>query len=563
MDYMTKNRNKGFSLIEVIIGVAVLTILLTPVVKQLAQTMKTNRLAKEQQYVNENATSLMEYTQKTSFTDLETTGSSADGDTYLTEPVTKFSKDCQIYIYDATTNSVSPISSYTLGGADVTVSYTTRVYKMNNVLLGSRRAEYTRTVLLDDLANKISSLTFTDETGATKGLSVLYNVGSLDDLTLSDGDLQLTSEGSIVKYGTENIGSADTPDNVDYISAIVCEKKDSNAVVEDANETLLGSMHDLKSTQMALVNGAVSDYDGTARDSLHTEMLDVIKTKAPLIYDQIQENETLNLDAYLSSFYKSIYIKINQNESEKYYQISVDVTYDASFTIDGNSYKADTMEYNVFAQKYNYDGTTPKVPSVYIEYQPFLVDEVGYASSEYIYVENYVDGASIYLYKPTKDYVYVSGQYTGYDSSKTYDSEEDELYDLYDTDGSTAKKYTQTGYTTAPVDIYINRVVANGKTAGKTVNLYTNLDVTKSETTEGKYGQFILNGTVDSTGKFENFSVTQDKKATASGSESLIRVLSVNDDKDTTDRLYTATVIVSPVADGVNTVTITGAKGGN
>ena len=62
---MARNKNKGFSIVEIVIAIAVLTLLLTPIVKQLAQTMRTNRIAKEQQYANENAQYVLEYIQNT------------------------------------------------------------------------------------------------------------------------------------------------------------------------------------------------------------------------------------------------------------------------------------------------------------------------------------------------------------------------------------------------------------------------------------------------------------------------------------------------------------------
>jgi hypothetical protein len=236
------------------------------------------------------------------------------------------------------------------------------------------------------------------------------------------------------------------------------------------------------------------------------------------------------------------------------------------------------MEYSVFSQKYRYDGSAPTVPAVYIEYQPFLIDDVGYASSEYIYIENYVDNATIYMYKPTKDYVYSSGQYYGYDSSKVYDSEEDELYDIYDAElaekkekkekgeAVTGKVYTQTGYSTVPVNIYINRMLGENEcgesTTGKLTNIYTNMDVTANAASAGKYGQFILNGSVD-TSKYANFTVTQEAEGSGVSGESTLRLLTLDQDKTNSDRLYTATVIVAPKEDGVNTVTLTGAKGGN
>ena len=52
---MAKNSNKGFSLIEIIIAIAVLTLLLTPIVRQYSQTLQVTRIAKEQQEQNELA----------------------------------------------------------------------------------------------------------------------------------------------------------------------------------------------------------------------------------------------------------------------------------------------------------------------------------------------------------------------------------------------------------------------------------------------------------------------------------------------------------------------------
>jgi hypothetical protein len=450
---------------------------------------------------------------------------------------------------------------------------------MNDVTLGSNKTEYTRTIVLDDLSNKLSSISFKDKDGNTHGLSVLYGVYSLDDITLpsaedSSDKYELTSEGSIVKYGTKTVGEAE----ISYVKGIVCTLKDSGNVVEDPNESQIGSMHDLVSSQMAMVNGDISDYDATARDALHTEMLDVIKKNAPETYDQIQNNETMNLDSYISGFTKSIYITIDKNDSDKsapYYQISVNVAYDASFNIAGKSYSLDTMDYSVFSQKYKYEGEdAPTVPSVYIEYQPFLIDEIGYATSEYIYIENYVDNATIYMYKPTKDYVYSSGNYYGASSAGTYDSEEDELNDLYDSQKGESKVYNQTGYSNVAVDIYINSVKATNSigetTEGKLTNLYTNLDVTKSGTdTSQQYGQFVLDGSLKDTLKYENFTVTQEttKSTTTtegSGTSPVLRLLGVENDTSNSDRLYTATVKVSPkTSTGVNGVTLTGAKGGN
>jgi hypothetical protein len=50
--------------------------------------------------------------------------------------------------------------------------------------------------------------------------------------------------------------------------------------------------------------------------------------------------------------------------------------------------------------------------------------------------------------------------------------------------------------------------------------------------------------------------------ATYDSSKTTLYLKKIQDDYTTNDRLYTATVIVEPVTASVNTVTLTGAKGG-
>ena len=67
---MAKTNNKGFTLIEIVIAVAILSVLLTPILKQFANTLETSRKAKALQEVNEMAGSEMEEFQTVSREDL-------------------------------------------------------------------------------------------------------------------------------------------------------------------------------------------------------------------------------------------------------------------------------------------------------------------------------------------------------------------------------------------------------------------------------------------------------------------------------------------------------------
>ena len=62
--------NRGFSLVEVIIAVAVLTILMAPIIQQIIQTLSTSAKAKERQYATENAEYVLNYFQETPLTSL-------------------------------------------------------------------------------------------------------------------------------------------------------------------------------------------------------------------------------------------------------------------------------------------------------------------------------------------------------------------------------------------------------------------------------------------------------------------------------------------------------------
>jgi prepilin-type N-terminal cleavage/methylation domain-containing protein len=583
MGFMAKNRNKGFSLIEVIIGVAVLTILLTPVVKQLAQTMRTNRLAKEQQYANESAEYLMEYAQKVNYSDLtalsdddiealgddgtyivSVNGCSSDSWAALSETEQKalVSRTCDVYIYDGT-GGYESIDEYA-STSGLQVSYTSNSYKFNTVELGSRKTKYTRTLILDDLNNKIAAYSFQDKTDVDKidGLRVYYSSDKSEEL--EDG-FSFTSDGSIVKYETDSNGDT-------YIAGIVCTLRNYADTVSDPNSTPLGSMQDLVSTQVALVNGDTTNYDDQAMNDLYAAALAYLKTNNPAEYDRAMNGTVNPLDepGYLDSLKKTITVKIDQgkdNTGETYYLVKVDVTYKSDVS--------EKLEYNAFSQKFYYeenaDGTIPSAPAVYIEYQPFSVDGIGYAADEYFFVENYVDNAKIYLYKAAKDLV----------NSTINSNDEDTLADATTVNKVSTGSDGNVSYETSEasgtrVKLHINMVKGTNdeavSTDGKTVRIYTNIvdtdelsgvkvssinseqfDVTKIIATDSIYDS-------DSYDAFESYNPSDDDY---DSSKTTLFIDDVANDTTYSQRLYTATVIVAPETAVANTVTLTGAKGGN
>ena len=62
---MVRKKNKGFSLIEVVVAVAILTLLISPILAQVIQTLSVSAAAKEKQYAVENAEYVLNYIQET------------------------------------------------------------------------------------------------------------------------------------------------------------------------------------------------------------------------------------------------------------------------------------------------------------------------------------------------------------------------------------------------------------------------------------------------------------------------------------------------------------------
>ena len=141
---MSKVRDKGFSIIEILIAVAVMTILISPIIAQVFQTVQTSARAKETQYVIDNADLVLEYFRSNSIKDLAVTGDKNDAVTV--NSVSEFKNvDCDVYI----------------GGSYFdTVQYDVTDYELAQVQLGREKNHYTRVVSMDDLTNKLGDNRF-------------------------------------------------------------------------------------------------------------------------------------------------------------------------------------------------------------------------------------------------------------------------------------------------------------------------------------------------------------------------------------------------------------------
>lgn len=538
---MAKKNNKGFSLVEIIIAIAILTLLLAPVMRQFTATMRTSRKAKETQYANEDAVYVLGYFQKDNIQNIIENKPVVDIKSNFTStaPVEKKVK-CELFGTDGKSLTTE-------------IEYTAKIYTLDNTKVGPRQIEYKRTVILDDLASKLKAA---DEKNDI-GYQISYNMTSADLAAFPTG-FELTNEGSIVKYDADH----------NNVIAAACE---TTTYVTDPNEANLGNIQDLDKSKVAIIDMDASGFDAEVERDFYAIFMErlrdvdedswrqaLLHNDKASILDQRHYLETITkvTKIYVEEFEKQnddIEDEDEDGEKVMYYVINVDVVYNNNYSFEdkvGKKYSyTDQLEYNAFSQPFY----TSRCPDIYMEYQPYVLSStktsVNYASNDYILIDNCVKDAKLYLYKPY----------------------EDQMTKIYGTDNIVGD--SKTGYlyydknikdTTAKV-VTINICNVSAKT--EDMQIYTNLKCEIDDTTkvfkdkQFKVDKFGVLPEVLTSAKNAKYSSTSAGDRTAFKPE-LIK--SVFADKRVEERLYTVTVKLEPTTDfGYNTITLTGAKGAN
>ncbi len=590
---MAKTNNKGFSLIEIVIAIAILSILLTPILKQFADTLETSRKAKALQSANEKAMYEVEEFQSFSKEDLDAKyGTPAETEVNL-----------ELYGVDG-----KPLPKKQEDGKDVDLVYTAYKYTLPDSVIGAKKDKYSNVVVLDDMSSKVRA--YMDET-APEHYKIAYGLTNEDLQKFpapsegEDGSVEqfvLTNEGSIVKYKNG------------IVVAVACESSADIDYVADANAVNLGNMHDLDKDAVAMIMGGTSNFDSEAFSALFSKAMDHLRD---LDYDSWQQallnvdNESILSTDTLSSSDRLIKVYTDKDAAGKYI-VRVDVYYNYNYRLqvtdkDGvtksNDYN-DVVSYTIFSQKFN----TKEPPEIYFEYQPYCIsssdEPIRYKSDDYFLFDNHVDGCKLYLYKPYKDQMNASADLNSYWDDKG------EYYTYYTDKSQTRKvkihlasKTSNESYIVNPAD---KQVDENGNEAANPFNrlyIFTNLDTTGYDLDSNGVTddlQFVsdsyddlfqyVKGKADEeqngSSSSDDTSVRYDKyplgkyytyKEVDDNNEEIVRndqdgnkiqpkkkiLYSLNEDEREEERLYTITVNLEPDKASLNTVRLSGAKGVN
>lgn len=593
---MAKTNNKGFSLIEIIIAVAILSILLTPIIHQFANSLETSRKAKALQEANETAVYEMEEFQSYSKEKLDEKYAADDPGNVTQHEVEVKLIDMQ----DDTADVDHPTK---------TIKYNVYKYKLPDCEIGAKKDKYTNVVTLDDLASKVRACG--GEGSGTTNYKVAYDLTESTRAKYGD-DFKLTNEGTVVRYNAEG-----------FIDAVVCTSRNpgGSAVqyVEDANDTNLGYMQDLNKDTDALVLGGISSYDSEAYSALFSKAMDHLREVDPRSWKQAllnKDNEsilTAQSDANTDRLIK-IHMDKETKDDKDIYSVKVDVYYYYKYSLhpsssneeikdtNGNQFE-DIITYTIFSQKFYTEKDSGKVPNIYFEYQPYCVSgqdaNVIYKENDYILFDNKVDGCKLYLYKPYRDQMNASADETAYD---TYNdakkdgfvyytdsnkwtrvkihlaSTSEDNVPSYDKDGKLkagslvpVRTYIYTnldigGYKEGATSYEIQYVKEDGATAKKDIpSQFISDDFGGMFTFSGKSVNPVLN---DITPRKPLANKYEEKKEDADGNISTVeserQVLNtLADDTRKAERLYTITVVMRPNSNTLNTVRLSGAKGAN
>lgn len=568
---MAKTNNKGFALIEIVIAVAILSILLTPILKQFANTLETSRKAKALQQANETAVYEMEEFQTVTKEELD--------DKYG----------------DPTVHTDMVVRLLDTDGTEITstLKYSAYEYKLDDRKIGAKQDVYSNVVVLDDLSNKIRAY---GGESATKHYKVAYNLTDADLGKFGTG-FTLTNEGSIVEYN-----------DAGFVTAIVCTDKNANGTpvsyVENPNEVNLGNMHNLDKNAVALVMGGTSSFDSEAFSALFSKAMDHLRE---LDYESWQQallnvdNESILSQDSMNNSKRLIKIyadkAVDSTTGKDCYIVKVDVYYDYNYSLVVKGEKKsdfhDMVSFTVFSQKF----FTKEPPEIYFEYQPYCISGANsknaiYQTNDYILFDNYVDECKVYLYKPYKD-------------QQNYDANIDNYYKMVDTDGDgtpDSKEEYYTYYTdkakTQKVKIHLASKNSNtalsldsdgnvlDTDAMDRVYVFTNLDVNGYEegSADAQFVSDAFGGTFDYVkGEKESRSSVEDamaakylkyelgqkyttniKQSDGSVTNGSMKVLyTLSEDTREAERLYTVTVKLTPDKENLNTVRLSGAKGAN
>jgi hypothetical protein len=341
---MTKLNNKGVSLIDCLIAVAVLALLVSPIIAQLFSTIQVSAEAKEKQYVIDDATDVYEYFRKYDNKELEKNIARENESGFKIVNMTKSSGLCELYKSNG--DKILSIDKPAPGTTNkIKFDYT--IYELEESdKFGRAGNKYRRVVVRSNLRNKLYE----------NGYQIDYSVTNGSTNTL-DSHFKFRSDNSIVWMTNANASKDDLYDD-SKIEGIVVKQIDgvdstfiSNMM--DPNNIDIGNVQDIDAEKMAIISGDATSIDYQLDLSLQNVLVQYA-TSHPESAIGTYANDPTGLNNYIKAVISNssstskvrkikVYITAGKNalgqpdidattNKPKFYTVKCDVTYRVTFS---------------------------------------------------------------------------------------------------------------------------------------------------------------------------------------------------------------------------------------
>lgn len=331
---MSRVKNRGVSMVEILISIAIFAILMIPIVSGIISAMHNTTQAKTLQYRNEYAENLMEYVKEESLVNI------LDGD-YL-----------------------SSIGSY---DNNVSIDF----YKDTSTLGYDSNLK-----AIVDLA-KTKSWTLNETTSdITSGVGADRVYYPYENYMIS-GKVKLGTEHTTYSYKMQ-------------VSNKYYAEKEASSSYANPNNLALGIVEDIDHTKVALINGTIANYDTAVSNAFMTKKLEILKRVDPTVYDQyINQVEDVTLFPEDTAT-RVITVKVSGSEKTGY-KVTCSLSYkDNCETRDNVATELGdyTIEYVPFEYNYPVDSNTGKaeLPNIYLMYNVCLYNGK-FAADDYIVID--------------------------------------------------------------------------------------------------------------------------------------------------------------------------------
>lgn len=331
---MRKSKNIGVSMVEILISIAIFSILMMPIVSSIMSAMTSTRDAKTIQYRNEYVENVVEYVKQDSieniikgeyFSDI---GSYTDGSTYPVTVDAEFRKD-------GNTNVLEP-----------------KLVELKNAI--DSKAWVT---VSEDASDVVTS------NGVSGDVYFPY-----EKYTLS-GKVKLGAKNSTYSYKME-------------VSNKYYAEKEQQGSYVNPNNLALGIVEDFDHTKVALINGTIANHDNSVSNAFLTKKIEVLKEayerdpENNVQYEQYMSQATANPLFSADTATRIITVKVS-GSSTAGYKVACLMKYHDN--CESNAIvKAALEDYNIeyvpFEFEYPVDATTgvATLPNIYLMYNVCL-----------------------------------------------------------------------------------------------------------------------------------------------------------------------------------------------